>query len=155
MPPAVPNPAVVVTPVLVPPETVPPHLGITTIMSSVTREGEWVMPRFLRAFTVMGEATIDLTQVRIAPGTSEIDARVIMGELKIIVPHNLRVECTGQPLLGSFKVTRSAVAVPVPDAPLVRITGVAFMGNVLVKVVDPNEQRWMNRLRRRGLLPPG
>jgi hypothetical protein len=151
----VPNPPVLVTPVLVPPESVAPHLGVTTVMSSVTREGEWVMPRSLRAVTVMGEATIDLTQVRIAPGTSEIDARAIMGEIKIIIPHNLRVECTGQPMLGSFKVTRSAIAVPVPDAPLVRITGVACMGNVVVKVVDPNERRWVNRLRRRGLLGPG
>jgi hypothetical protein len=141
--------------VLVPPETVAPHLGLTTFMSSVTREGEWVMPRLLRALTVMGDSTIDLTQVRIAPGTSEIDARAFMGEVKIIVPHNLRVECTGQPLLGSFKVTRSALTVPVPDAPLVRITGFAFMGNVTVKVVDPNERRWVSRLRRRGLLPPG
>ncbi len=124
-------------------------------MSSVTREGEWVMPRLLRALTFMGEATIDLTQVRIAPGTSEIDARAFLGEIKIIVPHSLRVECTGQPLMGSFRVTRSSVAVPVPDAPLVRITGVAFMGNVVVKVVDPNERRWVSRLRRRGLLPPG
>ncbi len=150
-----PTPAVSVTPVLVSPETVAPHLGLTTVMSSVTREGEWVMPRLLRALTFMGEATIDLTQVRIAPGTSEIDARAFLGEIKIIVPHSLRVECTGQPLMGSFRVTRSSVAVPVPDAPLVRITGVAFMGNVVVKVVDPNERRWVSRLRRRGLLPPG
>ena len=65
-----------------PPETVAPHLGLTTVMSSVTREGEWVMPRLLRALTFMGEATIDLTQVRIAPGTSEIDARAFLGEIK-------------------------------------------------------------------------
>ena len=124
-------------------------------MSGVTREGEWVMPRVLRAITVMGSAVIDLTQVRIAPGTSQIDARAIMGEIIIIVPHNLRVECTGQPLMGNFAVKRSAVAVPVPDAPLVRITGVAFMANVEVKVIDPNEQRWIKRLRRHKVLPVG
>ena len=140
---------------LVPAETVPQHLGATTFMSSVTREGEWVMPRVFRALTVMGNATIDLTQVRIAPGISEIDARAIMGEIKIIVPHNLRVECTGQPLLGNFHVKRSAVLMPVPDAPLVRITGIAFMGSVEIKVIDPNERRWLSRLRRRGLLAPG
>ena len=138
-----------ITPILVAPESVPERQGVMSFMSEVSRNGDWVLPRYFRALAVMGKAVIDLTQVRIAPGTSEIDARAIMGEVKIIVPHNLRVECAGHPLLGEFSCKHRSDARAQPDAPLVRVIGVAVMGNVNVKVVDPNAPGWLARLRGR------
>jgi len=146
--PPVPQPPII-TPILMPPDAVPARQGVMAFMSHVHREGDWVLPRLFRALAFMGQAEIDLTRVRIAPGTSEIEVRAIMGEVKIIVPHNLRVECSGHPILGEFKIKRVAKSIPVPDAPLVRITGVAFMGGVSIKVIDPNAPNWIRRLRGR------
>jgi Cell wall-active antibiotics response 4TMS YvqF len=143
-----------IAPVLVPAEAVSAEKGVMSFMSSLTVQGEWLMPRRFRVLCVMGNASIDLSEVRIAPGESDIEVRAIMGEVKIVVPHNLRVECHGHPVMGEFKVKRLPTSRPVPDAPLVRITGVAVMGSVSIKVIDPNEPTWLHRLRRR-VLPSG
>jgi hypothetical protein len=135
-------------PLMVPSESVPQQRGVTSVMSHVSRAGDWTLPRLFRVFAVMGEAVIDLTQVRLAPGTSEIEVRAYMGAVKIIVPHNLRVECDGQPLLGEFRVKRRVKTAPSPEAPLVRVSGVALMSSVEIKIVDPAASGWMGRLRR-------
>jgi hypothetical protein len=139
----------VITPMLMPPDAVPERQGVMTVMSQARRDGDWVLPRLFRALTVMGQVVIDLTQVRIAPGTSEIEVRAIMAEVKIIVPHNLRVECSGHPILGEFTLKRQSKSIPIPDAPLVRITGASIMSSVSIRVIDPNAPSWIRRLRGR------
>lgn len=122
-----------------------------TMMASQTREGDWILPRLFRVFCCMGNATIDLTQVRLGAGESAIEVRCIMGEVKLIVPHNLRVECSGHPLLGEFTLKRWSDSRAMPEAPVVRITGISVMGSVTIRVVDPNEGKWARRLRRLGI----
>jgi hypothetical protein len=134
---------------MVPAESVPDERSLTCVMSHITRSGEWILPHLLRILTVMGESVIDLTHVRLAPGTSEIEVRAVMGEVKIIVPHNLRVECDGHPLLGEFRMKRVVSTSPSPEAPLLRITGMAVMGSVKIKVVDPAAPGWVDRWRQR------
>jgi hypothetical protein len=133
-------------PVLVAPESVPDRQGVMSIMSKVTRDGGLVLPRLFRVLAFMGEAVIDLTHVRIGPGTSVIEVRAVMGQVRIIVPPNLRVEGEVQPILGDFSVRR-AKRPPSPDAPLVRITGVAILGGVYVKVTDPDRASWRDRVK--------
>lgn len=144
-----------ISPILVPVETVPAQQGVVSFMSSMVREGGWSLARQFRVLCVMANTEIDLTQVRIAPGESEIEIRALMGEVNIIVPHHLRVECEGHPIMGSFHLKRSVQSTPLPEAPVVRITGHAIMASVTVKVIDPNGDKWRKRLRRRGALPPG
>jgi hypothetical protein len=142
--PPVPQPTAI-APVLMPPDAVPDRQGVSVWMSEKEKDGDWTLPRLFRALVVMGNMTIDLSQVRIAPGTSEIEIRAIMAEVKIIVPHNLRVECDGEPIIGEFKLKRIATSTPVPDAPLVRVTGTSVLASVTVRVVDPNAKRGLRR----------
>jgi len=146
--PPVPQPADI-TPVLMPSEAVPDRQGVMVFMSERRTDGEWTMPRLFRNLAVMGNVVIDLSEVRIAPGTSEIEVRAFMAEVKIIVPHNLRVECEGDPVLGEFKMKRIATSKPVADAPLVRVTGISCLSSVTVRVVDPNAKGRSRRLRGR------
>lgn|GEM_PF-676912 len=132
----------VIGPVLVPEHQVPARHGFTALLSNVSRVGPWELPRNMRVAAFMGQVTLDLTQVAIAPGVSTIEVMCIMGEVKIVVPNALRVECSGNPVMGEFQIRGSAVAPASPTAPLVRITGTAVAGNVSVRVVDPNAPRW-------------
>jgi hypothetical protein len=141
-----PVPAPIFGPVMVAPELVPDERSVMSVMSQLSRGGEWTLPRLLHVSAVMGHATIDLTQVRIGPGTSEIVIRACMSEVKIIVPHNLRVDCEGHPLMGEFRLKRVPGTVPSPEAPLLRITGWAFMASVTVKIVDPMLPKWGDRM---------
>ena len=62
------------------------------------------------------------------------------------MPPGLRVECDGNPIIGSFDIRRQTERTAAPDAPLVRISGSAFLGSVDVKVVDPDAPGWLDRL---------
>jgi hypothetical protein len=150
VPPWPPAPAapLVPGPVLIPPESVPDRQGVMSIMSKVTRHGPLILPRLFRALAFMGEVVVDLTQVRLGPGTSEIQVRAVMGQVTIIVPHNLRVECDGHAIMGEFSVKQAAKTIPSPDAPLIRVTGTSFMAAVHVKIRDPNAPGWLDRLRK-------
>jgi hypothetical protein len=140
-----------VGPILVAHESVPERSGASAIMSAIAHGGDWVLPRSFRVVTFMGQVDLDLTRVRIAPGASEIDCRAIMGQVTIIVPHNLRVECLGDAFMGEFSVKWKAQSAALPDAPLVRVRGKAFMGAVYVKVVDPNSDGWLTKFKRKML----
>jgi len=118
-------------------------------MATVMRQGEWTLPRLYRVMAFMGQVDLDLTHVRIGSGTSTIEVASVMGQVNIIVPHNLRVESHGDPLLGEFKLKYTAPSAAAYDAPLIVIKGTALMGGVSVKVVDPTQPKWIDRWRRR------
>jgi hypothetical protein len=133
-------------PVLIASESVPDRQGVMSVLSKVTRDGALILPRLFRVLAFLGEVVIDLTHVHIGPGTSEIEVRAVLGQVTIIVPPNLRVEGDVQPVIGEFSVRR-AKRPPSPDAPLVRITGLAILGSVKVKVRDPDAAGWLRRVR--------
>lgn len=134
-------------PRIVPASVVPERSGIAACFSKSVREGDWLLPRGFRAVALMGSVRLDLTRSVVAEGVSEIEIMCVMGSVEIIVPHQLRVECDGDPTVGSFEITHDSGSAPAADAPLLRIRGRAFMGSVDVKVVDPNAPGWFQRLR--------
>lgn len=134
-----------IAPVLVPGDQVRDRDGSVTILSKVARKGAWALPRHFRVAAFMGEVDLDLTQILIAPGVSEIEVLCIMGQVNIVAPHGLNVECTGHAVMGQFGLKQRSDAVPAPEAPVVRITGTAFMGEVKVRVVDPAAPGWLAR----------
>ncbi|HEX6807164.1 MAG TPA: LiaF domain-containing protein [Gemmatimonadaceae bacterium] len=137
-PDAVPAPG----PTLVADSQVPARDGFTSIFSTVTRRGQWMLPRTLRVATFMGHVNLDLTQVAIAPGGASIEVLSLLGEVEIIVPRSLRIDCSVNPVLGQFEVKATNVAAPSATAPVVRISGLALLGGVHVRVVDPSAPRW-------------
>ena len=138
-----------VHPVVVADELVPQRRGTVAFLSHVKRAGDWTLPRLFRTFALWGNAEVDLTRAQIGAGTSHIEIKCIMANVTVFVPPDLRIECDVDPVIGSFDVIRQAEATRSPDAPLVRITGTAFMGSVEVKVIDPNAPGWFEKLRAR------
>ena len=135
------------------PALVPERSGAVAFFSSVERGGEWALPRHFRVAALLGSMELDLTRARIAPGTSHIEIRSVLGSVEIVVPHDVRVECEVEPTIGSVEVQRKAKSTTAADAPLVRITGTAVLGSVEVRVVDPDAPGPLKRLRAR--LSPG
>src|SRR5689334_6276001 len=95
------------------PHTVPERRGAVAVLSNMRRDADWILPRLFRIFTFLGNADIDLTQVLLAPGTSEIEIRCIMSNVKIIAPPDLRIESEVEAILGSAEVQRD-VTTPAP-----------------------------------------
>jgi hypothetical protein len=136
------------------PALVPERGGTVAFLSSVERSGDWLLPRNFRVAALLGSVEIDLTRARIGPGVSHIEIRSILGSVEVVVPHHVRVECEGDPIVGSFAVQWKAQSTPEPDAAVVRITGTAVMGSVEIRVVDPNAPGLLEKLRAR-LSPAG
>jgi hypothetical protein len=153
---APPGAAPVIGPALVSEDRVPAHHGLTALLSNMVRVGRWELPRRMRVAAFMGQVRLDLTQVVLAPGVSTIEVMCIMGEVKIVVPNSLRVEVSGNPILGEFQFKGAGVAPAAPNAPLVRIVGSAIAGTVTVRLVDPAAPRWWEAWlgRRRDRLQP-
>ncbi len=134
-------------PRIVPASVVPDRSGIAACFSKSVRDGDWVLPRAYRAVALMGSVKLDLTHSVVAEGITDIEIMCVMGSVEIIVPHQLRVECDGDPTVGSFEITHDSGSVPAANAPLLRIRGRSFMGSVGVKIVDPNAPGFLQRLR--------
>jgi hypothetical protein len=144
-----------VRPTVVAPELVPERRGSVSFLSNVTRSGDWELPRLFRAAAFLGNIELDLTRARVGPGTSHIEIASFFGNVTVIVPPELRIECEVDPFGGSCEVKRSTQGTTSPDAPLVRITGTVVLASVEVKVVDPNAPGWVDRLRARWSSPWG
>lgn len=114
--------------------------GVVSIASRADRGGDWELPARFRVFSVAGDVRLDLCQARFHPGTSEIHVVAIVGQVRITVPHGVRVELVGGGF-GDFRVKRVSNATARPDAPCVRVTGSTFLGSVIVRVVDPSGKR--------------
>lgn len=142
-------PAPLANPMLVPSDMVPPIRGATAFLSSQTRGGDWILPRLFRAVAFWGSVDIDLTNARLGPGLSHIELRVIMGSVTITVPPDIRVECDGDPFLGSFDMHGQRNSAPPSDAPTIRVSGSAILGSVEVRIVDPNAPSWIEKMRTR------
>jgi len=134
---------------IVPSEMVPAARGVTAFLSSQARAGDWILPRLFRAVSFWGEVKIDLTQARFGEGTSRIELVVIMGNVVVLVPPDVRVTCDGDAVLGSFDLKGHRWSTPGQGAPTVHVTGNAYLGSVEVKVVNPNAPSWRDMLKTR------
>jgi hypothetical protein len=116
---------------------VPAEERIRGIMSEVRRDGAWRLPRRLEVRALMSNIRLDLRRALVPPGCV-IDVRATMAAVHIIVPPGLPVEFDVSPIMGAARneSTRYAAA---PGAPVVRVTGSAFMAEVRVRV---REQRY-------------
>ena len=119
-----------------------------SLFGNLERHGAWVVPDRLGVAAVFGNAVIDFREARFTAQTTEVEVRVIFGNLEIIVPPQLAVDCEGSSVFGNIENHGSA-AVADPDRPLLRIHGSAIFGNVEVQMRLPGESEADARRRRK------
>ncbi len=112
---------------------VPERAVVAAVCGGAVRKGAWVVPRQIKAFAVMGGVELDLREAQFAEGVTEIEVLAFWGGVEIYVPTGVRVESTGLGIMGGFSIG-SADADPGPNAPVLRINGVAIMGGVDAKL---------------------
>jgi hypothetical protein len=132
---------------LIPAPEVKPLQTIRSFMSATTRTGPWTVPRRLQVKAMMSSAVLDFRDARFPAGPVDLDVRAVMSSAEIIVPPGLAVETDGSAFMGAFDHVDRAPAQPDPEAPLLRIHGLAFMGAVEVKMRLPGETDRQNHLR--------
>jgi hypothetical protein len=122
-------------------EQTSPVTGIVSFLSSTEREGNWELPRHLRALAVLGNVELDLREAIVGVGLYVIEAVAVLGNVEITVPPELHVECDGEALMGSFTLQfEGRVNTPATSRETtIRVTGTAYAASVTVRVKGPDE----------------
>ena len=145
--PPVPAKDVVVARPTLPADQVSEHSVIGGIMGGGSRSGSWVPAKNNWAVGLMGGCDLDLREAQLGPGVTEIRAFAVMGGIDVVVPPDVRVECSGVGIMGGFDHKPTVISTTDTDSPVIRVTGVAFMGGVSVTVRHPGETARDARLR--------
>jgi hypothetical protein len=117
-------------------------------MSNVRKKGGWTPARHNKVMCVMGNAKFDLREALILNGETHFELMVVMGEVELIVPPGLRVECDGFAFMGEFDDAHSENLAP-PNASVIRVTGSVVLGSARIKTRLPGEsalEAWRRRL---------
>lgn len=120
------------------------HLAI---WSARVRKGNWVPARQMTALAFMGGVELDFREAVFGPQGVDVTAFAVMGSVEIIVPPGIHVETNGFALMGGFEDVLMGAGVAGPDAPTLRISGMALMGGVEVSVRQPGESRTQSERR--------
>jgi hypothetical protein len=110
--------------------------SVACVMGDRTLNGDWVTGDQVGAFTLMGSTKLDLRDTALPPGRLKIDAFVLMGEIKIVVPRCLPVRMSAFPFMGEANASREVERRIEPDKPYVEVSGVAMMGSITVVAMD-------------------
>ena len=119
------------------------------IMGGSRRQGRWAPARVTNTIAIMGGVELDFREALLPPGITEVKVYTVMGGVEIIVPPELAVESRGIGVLGGFDHAGNDPPHPEHSAPVLRISGVALMGGVDIKVRHLGESPRDARRRRR------
>jgi hypothetical protein len=122
---------------------------IVAIMGGSARRGRWSPARKNYSVSVMGGSELDFREATMGPGVTELRIFGVCGGVDVIVPPGLNVESHGIAIMGGFEHKGDEYHNPDPHAPTLKITGVAIMGGVDVKVRHPGETARDARRRRK------
>ena len=117
------------------------------VMGGTRRAGRWSPARTNYTIAVMGGAEIDFREAVMGPGVTEIQVFTLWGGVEVIVPPGMNVESHGIGILGGFE--HAPDRAPDPNAPTLRVTGLAVMGGVDISVRHAGESARDARRRRR------
>jgi hypothetical protein len=105
---------------------------VLALLGGATRHGAWEPAEVVRAVAVMGGIKLDFRDADLLEGETLVHCLALMGGVEILVPPDVNADVQGTGLMGGFPAFRHRA--PDPDAPTLRIRGVALMGGVDVKV---------------------
>jgi Domain of unknown function (DUF1707)/Cell wall-active antibiotics response 4TMS YvqF len=127
--------------------TEPEEKRHVVIMSTIRKKGQWTPARYNKVVCLMGNAKFDLREALLLHGETHFELNIVMGEVELLVPPGLRVECDGTAFMGEFDDSHSEGFAP-PDAPVIRVTGSVLMGAARIKTRLPGEsslEAWRRR----------
>jgi hypothetical protein len=99
-------------------------------IGGMVRKGSWRVPERSVGVSVIGGASLDLTDAELAAPEVVLTRVSLIGGISATVPAGVRVEVEGFSLLGGHSVRLPA---PAPGAPVLRLRLFSLIGGVSVK----------------------
>jgi hypothetical protein len=137
---------------LVPPQHQPIQVHTSppnALFGSERRRGRWVVPERFPVTAVCGTVELDLREALLQRRHVVIQANVLAGAVKLMVPEGVLVKLTARSVLGTrdLRIRPGHEA----DPPVIEVTGTVILGSIRARTP---KRRWRDRLRgrvRRGL----
>jgi hypothetical protein len=131
------------------PARVPDRQFEVAVFSGRVRKGSWIPGRRITAAALMGGVELDFREAMFGTGVTEVHVVAFMGGVEIVVPPGIHLETSGFAILGGFDEDSDVGETPGPDAPTLRVRGMACLGGVDVSVRYPGESPRDARRRRK------
>ncbi|WP_315987109.1 DUF1707 domain-containing protein [Actinomadura sp. HBU206391] len=133
---------------LLPPEQQPIRVDdrpLHALFGSARRGGRWVAPARFPVTALFGSVELDLREAILQRSHIVIDANIVCGHVRLLIPEGVRVDVTSRMILSSRKL-KIWVPPGAPDGPLIEIVGTAVMGSIQARTP---KRKWRQRLRGR------
>lgn len=108
--------------------------------------GRWAVPGRLNAVAVLGDVTVDLREAELREAELAIHATALCGDVRVIVPPGALVDLSVVSVIGTKRLNIQP-GKPTPPIPVIRLSGIAILGDVVVANDPP--KRWTQSIRRR------
>ena len=103
------------------------------ILGGLDRKGEWIVPRQMSVFAMMGGADLDLREAKFAAQEVVITVNAFMGGAQITVGPHTDVIMEGTGIMGGYSGPDNRTPAELDaNSPTVRVRGVAIWGGVSV-----------------------
>ncbi|WP_242900962.1 DUF1707 SHOCT-like domain-containing protein [Actinomadura terrae] len=99
---------------------------LTVFFGRTRREGRWVVPVKLPLLALFGTVELDLRQAVLQRRHIVLDATVLGGRIRLLVPEGVRVDVTGRTVLS----TRELRTRPGADGPTIEVAGTLICTSV-------------------------
>jgi hypothetical protein len=133
-------------------DDIAPQRQFTALFSSVEQGGRWTPARHNHIVDVFGEATLDLREAALGPGTTIIDVRCVFASLVLIVPPGLAVRIEASATFAGVERDEHISEQPrVPGEPVVVIKGLLLFASLEIHDRMPGESRREARRRHKAL----
>ncbi|WP_122261825.1 LiaF domain-containing protein [Ornithinimicrobium cerasi] len=122
--------------------------ALVGILGDIVRTGRWEVGRRTVAYQLMGNLKLDLRDVLVPGETLEVEAYVLMGDVRVLVPAGTDVQVRGATLMGDGRTESDAFSADLPPTgSRVVVTVWSLMGNVRVRTAGaegklPRGWRW-------------
>jgi hypothetical protein len=108
--------------------------NISVIFGDQKVAGERLNCRHTEASIVFGDVTLDFRDVELPPGVTTLKVTSVLSDTKIIIPPELCVDMDVTSFMGTVREPKDANVYPRGNDPVLRITGIAVLSEVKVKI---------------------
>lgn len=113
----------------------PESHSVVAILGGTARKGRWVPGKVNYVVSVLGGSELDFREVALGSSTVDVQVTAVLGGTTITVPPEVVIENQVLGILGGVDVKGHSTAEPGnPNAPCIRIRGVAVLGGVEIRV---------------------
>jgi hypothetical protein len=105
--------------------------SVVAILGNADARGRWRPAHSTTVVAALGEAKVDLQGAEYADDELVINAFSALGSVEIIVPEGVDVDLRGIAVLGERSDKTDGTVLP--GAPVVRVEGLAVLGNIIVR----------------------